>query len=60
MELIGFDSTMMAQIYKMFSAALCSTSAGQVGVVPLMGKGGMGGGGVPALSLYPHPPADCD
>lgn len=31
MELIGFDSAMMAQIYKMSSAMLCSTSAGQVG-----------------------------
>ena len=30
MELIGFDSAMMGQIYKMSSAMLCSTSVGQV------------------------------
>eukprot|EP00731_Ephydatia_muelleri_P026153 Em0018g253a len=29
MELIGFDSAMMGQIYKMSSAMLCSTSVGQ-------------------------------
>lgn len=29
MELIGFDSAMMGQIYKMASAMLCATSAGQ-------------------------------